>query len=187
MPARYLIKSITKLVTVIAVFAAVTYAFVYAYFYIIKGRAPRIAEVAPHYTGKKDILVLPYNSKAYSGFGTVFEPKITLKVRKKNEQYEKIDFLLDSGAVVSTLPINYAEILGKDTSNSKRIVLRGFGNKRTFGYMSNIDIKIKDKKLEIPIVFSEGETTKRILGRNGLFDKFTVVFDHKDRVVRLSE
>lgn len=187
MPAKYIIKALFKLLAVFAVFGIVTYAFIYAYFYIIKGRAPRIDEVAPRYSGGKDILVLPYNSKSYSGYGAVFEPEITLKVKNKDETYDEIDFLLDSGAVVSTLPIDYAEILGKDTSNAKRIVLRGFGNKRTFGYMSNVDIQIQDNKFEIPVVFSEGETTKRIIGRNGFFDEFTIIFDHRDRVIRISE
>lgn len=187
MPAKYLLKAIVKLISVFLVFSMVTYAFIYAYFYLIKGRAPRIGEVAPSYYGGKDILILPYNSKSYSGYGAVFEPEIKLKVKNKSEGYDEIDFLLDSGAVVSTLPINYAEILGKDTSNAKRIVLRGFGNKRTFGYMSNVDIKIRDNQFEIPIVFSEGETTKKIIGRNGFFDEFTVIFDHKDRVIRIAE
>ncbi|NCT55224.1 hypothetical protein GW755_00080 [bacterium] len=187
MPNGYILKAFVKLIFVIVIFLGITLGFTYAYFYMAKGRFPRIGEVASKYNGGSDILILPYNSKSYSGYGAVFEPEITLKVKNKDSSYEDISFLLDSGAVVSTLPFDYTKTLGKDITNSKRIVLRGFGDKRTFGYMSTLDLKIKDKKFEVPVVFSEGETSKRIIGRNGFFDVFTVVFDHNDRVIRIAE
>lgn len=187
MPSGYIFKALFKLFLVLIIFMGITLGFTYAYFYLSKGRFPRITEVATKYSGGEDILILPYSSKSYSGYGAVFEPEITLKVKNKDSIYSDISFLLDSGAVVSTLPFEYTKTLGKDVTNAKRIVLRGFGDKRTFGYMSTLDLKIKDKSMQIPVVFSEGETSKRIIGRNGFFDSFTIVFDHKDRVIRVAE
>jgi hypothetical protein len=156
------------------------------YFFVSKGRGPRILEIDPRYTSK-DVVVLPYTTKSYAGYGRVFEPELELKVLGNDKTDTQITFLLDSGAVVSTLPISYVETLGKNVDNAQRIVLRGFGDKRTFGYMSNMTLEINKVPLTVPVVFSEGETSKKILGRNGFFDEFTIVFDHKDKVIRLAQ
>lgn len=184
MPGKYLLISIFKFVLVIFLIFGISGGFLYAYFYVSKGRAPRIDSIDSSFIGN-DLLILPYTTKSYAGYGNVFEPQIKMKVVSNSGQEEEIEFLLDSGAVVSTLPITYTEILGIDISNSKRIVLRGFGDQRSFGYMSNMHLKIKDELVDIPVVFSEGELSKKILGRNVFFDSYTITFDHKDRVIRI--
>jgi hypothetical protein len=186
MPLRYTFVAIAKLLTILVLAIGTTYFFVYTYFLVTKGRGPRVSPVSGRYNGK-DVVILPYTTKSYSGYGRVFEPEIQLRVQGENGTETKVDFLLDSGAVVSTLPITYVDILDKDIENAQRIVLRGFGDKRTFGYMSNMDVLVKDQTVNVPVVFSEGETTKKILGRNGFFDVFTIVFDHKDQVIRLAQ
>jgi len=183
---RYRLVAALKLFLILAVFILTVSFFVYTYYYVVLGRPPRILSVEPVFTGK-DVLILPYTTKSYAGYGRVFEPEIKLKVKKDSGGYTDITFLLDSGAVVSTLPVSYAKTLAKDIEQAQRIVLRGFGDKRTFGYMSTMDLVIKDQEYNIPVVFSEGELDKKILGRNGFFDLFTVIFDHKDRVVRLAQ
>lgn len=186
MPRRYFLSAITKLIIILLFVGGVTYFFVYTYFFVAKGRGPRILDIEPRYTGK-DIVILPYTTKSYSGYGRVFEPEIDLRIKGDNGNETTARVLLDSGAVVSTLPITYVDILGKDITNSQRIVLRGFGDARTFGYMSDMTLLIKNQEYTIPVVFSEGETTKKILGRNGFFDQFTIIFDHKDKVIRISQ
>lgn len=186
MPRKYVLVAITKLLLVLLFVGGITYFFVYTYFYVAKGRGPRILNIDARYTGR-DIIVLPYTTKSYSGYGRVFEPEITIRLKGDKGQETSAKVLLDSGAVVSTLPITYVDILGKDISDAKRIVLRGFGDARTFGYMSNMTLLIKNKEYTVPVVFSEGETTKKILGRNGFFDQFTIIFDHKDKVIRISQ
>lgn len=184
MPVKYTFRAILKFVIVLTLIFGTTGIFIYSYFYAYKGRAPRIDNIEPAFSGK-DLLILPYTSKSYAGYGNVFEPEITMKIRDSKGQEFEVDFLLDSGAVVSTLPISYAQMLGKDIEDAKRIVLRGFGNQRSFGYMSEMNLVIKEELVSIPVVFSEGEMSKKILGRNVFFDEYTITFDHKDRVIRI--
>ncbi|PIR43879.1 hypothetical protein COV24_00300 [candidate division WWE3 bacterium CG10_big_fil_rev_8_21_14_0_10_32_10] len=186
MPTKYTYIAITKFFLILFLLIGTTLVFVYSYFYVLKGRPPRLLSVEPYFIGK-DLLILPYITKSYSGYGRVFEPEIEMKVKQSDNSYLKISFLLDSGAVVSTLPISYADSLGKNIKNAKRIVLRGFGDNRTFGYMSNMTLIIDNKDIIIPVVFSEGELTKKIIGRTGFFDQFTITFDHKDEVIRVRE
>lgn len=184
MPTKYFLIAFFKLFLIFALVVGILTTFVLTYFYVLKGRAPRIFSVDPNFEGK-DLVILPYTIKNYAGYGSVFEPEMDFKIKDSKDNFVNITFLIDSGAVVSTLPYEYANTLGKDVSNAQRIVLRGFGDKRSFGYMSEMDITVKDKNYTIPVVFSEGETSKRIIGRKGFFDTFTVVFDSKDSVIRL--
>ncbi len=186
MSTNYLGKALLKFLVLALLFIVIPSFFVYMFFVLTKGRPPRISTVQPVFYGK-DLVILPYSIKKYAGYGNVIEPEIKIRVKGNDGRVTKINFLLDSGAVVSTLPINYADLFGTDLKRAKRIVLRGFGNKRTFGYMSEITILIKDKELKIPLVFSEGESTKKILGRHGFFNNYTIIFDHKDQVIRISQ
>ena len=186
MPIKYIIYATIKFFTSIFIIVGTIILFVNAYFFVLKGRPPRIFSVEPKFEGK-DLVILPYTIKNYAGYGQVFEPEMDFKIKDASGSFITITFLIDSGAVVSTLPYEYASSLGKDVEKAQRIVLRGFGDKRTFGYMSTMDIKVKDKSYNIPVVFSEGETSKKIIGRKGFFDTFTVIFDKKDSVIRLVE
>ena len=185
MPKIYFFSAIFKLVLIVFLTFVTISVFVTAYFFVLKGRPPRIMNVDGKFDGK-DIVILPYTIKNYAGYGNVFEPEMDFNVKGTNGTFVKVTFLIDSGAVVSTLPFEYATTLGKNVENAQRIVLRGFGDKRTFGYMSDMTITVKEKEYTIPVVFSEGETSKRIIGRKGFFDTFTVIFDHKDSVIRLA-
>lgn len=186
MPIKYIIFATLKFFTIIFIVMGTVAVFVNAYFYVLKGRPPRIFNVEPKFEGK-DLVVLPYTIKNYAGYGAVFEPEMDFKIKDAGGNFVTLTFLIDSGAVVSTLPYEYATTLGKNVENAQRIVLRGFGDKRTFGYMSSMDISVRNKNYNIPVVFSEGETSKKIIGRKGFFDAFTVIFDKKDSVIRLVE
>ena len=185
MPKVYFFISLFKLILIIVLSILTIFVFIQAYFYVLKGRPPRIMNVEQKFEGK-DIVILPYTIINYAGYGSVFEPEMDFNIKSSSGEFVKVTFLIDSGAVVSTLPYEYAATLGKNVENAQRIVLRGFGDKRTFGYMSDMTITVKDKEYTIPVVFSEGETSKRIIGRIGFFDTFTIIFDHKDSVIRLA-
>jgi hypothetical protein len=127
----------------------------------------------------------PYKNTLYESFGFVQEPKVTLPL-KTTRGYVDTTFLLDSGAVVSTLPLQAAQDTGVDLSQATRITLQGFSGVPAFAYLSKITIKIGNKDFELPATFTESSTTTYILGRKGLFDDFTINFDHTQRVITIS-
>ena len=105
---------------------------------------------------------------------------------------EKIDTiaLLDSGADISAIPKDIAEILGLDI-NKKPSPAYGVGgkvdaietimdiaiNKGHEHYSFQIPVKVILGKYDFPV----------LLGRAGFFDRFIVSFDHKKEKVMLKK
>ncbi|MEI8232634.1 MAG: aspartyl protease family protein [bacterium] len=128
----------------------------------------------------------PYKNTLYESFGFVQEPKITMPL-KTTKGYVDTTFLLDSGAVVSTLPLQAAQDTGADLANAKRITLQGFSGVPAFAYLAKITIKIGNTEYELPATFTESNSTTYILGRKGLFDDYTINFNHEQRVITISK
>ena len=135
--------------------------------------------------GKLEYTV-PYKNTLYESFGFVQEPKVTMPL-KTTSGYVDTTFLLDSGAVVSTLPLQAAHDTGVDLSRAKRITLQGFSGVPAFAYLDKITIKIGEKEFEFPATFTESSATTYILGRKGLFDDFSINFDHEERTITISK
>lgn len=129
---------------------------------------------------------VPYKNTLYESFGFVQEPKVTMPL-KTTHGYVDTTFLLDSGAVVSTLPLQAAQDTGVDLSRAKRITLQGFSGVPSFAYLDKITIKIGANDFEFPATFTESNSTTYILGRKGLFDDFTINFNHEERTITISK
>ncbi|GAB4025979.1 MAG: hypothetical protein Fur0011_0200 [Candidatus Microgenomates bacterium] len=127
---------------------------------------------------------VPYKNTLYENFGFVQEPKVTMPLKTLGG-YVDTTFLLDSGAVVSTLPLKAAHDTGVDLAKAKRITLQGFSGVPAFAYMDKIIIQIGGVDFEFPATFTESNATTYILGRKGLFDDFTINFDHENRVITI--
>lgn len=127
---------------------------------------------------------VPYKNTLYENFGFVQEPKVTIPL-KTLTGYVETTFLLDSGAVVSTLPLQAAHDTGVDLARAKRITLQGFSGVPAFAYLDKIVVQIGEADFEFPATFTESNSTTYILGRKGLFDDFTINFDHQDRVITI--
>lgn len=134
--------------------------------------------------GKTEYTV-PYKNTLYENFGFVQEPRVNLPL-KTTSGYQDINFLLDSGAVVSALPLQAAKDTGVDLSKAKRITLQGFSGVPAFAYLDEITVTIADKDYVFPAVFTESGKTTYILGRKGFFDDFSIQFDHESRVIVIS-
>jgi hypothetical protein len=128
---------------------------------------------------------VPYKNTLYENFGFVQEPRVNLPL-KTATGYSDIVFLLDSGAVVSALPLQAAENTGVDLASAKRITLQGFSGVPAFAYLDNITVKIGGKDFQFPAVFTESDKTTYILGRKGFFDDFSIEFDHEARAIIIS-
>jgi hypothetical protein len=88
---------------------------------------------------------------------------------------------------VTTLPLQAAQDTGVDLSRAKRITLQGFSGVPAFAYLDKITIKIGASDIELPATFTESNATTYILGRKGLFDDFTINFNHEERMITISK
>ena len=177
-----------KVEAIIKVISLFGFALVIGIFFLVRGmffKSPIDQVSVTDAFGKLEYTV-PYKNTLYESFGFVQEPKVTMPL-KTTKGYVNTTFLLDSGAVVTTLPLQAAQDTGVDLSKAKRITLQGFSGVPAFAYLANITIKIGNTDYELPATFTESSTTTYILGRKGLFDDFTINFDHEQRVITISK
>ncbi len=89
-------------------------------------------------------------------------------------------FHIDSGATTSVLPASDAETLGIRLDRGSKMIVRGFTGDAINGYRATIRIRFGSKTLRIPFIFVDGVAPK-ILGREGVFPRFAVLFDEAQR------
>lgn len=177
-----------KAMAIIKVFSLFGFAVVLGLFLLIRGVffASKINQVSVTDSFGKLEYTVPYKNTLYESFGFVQEPKVTMPL-KTTQGYVDTTFLLDSGAVVTTLPLQAAKDTGVDLSKAKRITLQGFSGVPAFAYLDKVTVKIGNTDFEFPATFTESNATTYILGRKGLFDEFSINFNHEDRVITISK
>lgn len=177
-----------KFQAIIKIFSLFGFAIVLGIFLLIRPMifGSRVNQVTVSNSFGKLEYSVPYKNTLYESFGFVQEPKVTMPL-KTTKGYVDTTFLLDSGAVVSTLPLQAAQDTGVDLSQAKRITLQGFSGVPSFAYLAKITIKIGETDFEFPATFTESNSTTYILGRKGLFDDFSINFDHEQRVITISK
>lgn len=97
----------------------------------------------------------------------------------------KTSALLDSGASISIFKEDIAKQLNLVIDHGTPTFLGGVGG-RIKGYVHHIKLKIADKNLLVPVVFSyEYSVSFNLIGRSGVFEKFKITFDEKSLKVTL--
>jgi len=117
-------------------------------------------------------------------------PHIPVNLITKSSMSIEVIALLDSGADVSVIPQDIADLLGVDLTKEKEIS-RGIGGEVE---VINTKIKINIKKghenydFLIPVQIIMGDSkVPVILGRAGFFDKFKITFDQANEIVSLKK
>lgn len=140
---------------------------------------------SPQLTAEPSVLLkIPLGMRQWTDIGTVMEPVLQVPVQTL-QGFEKNEFIVDSGAVISSLPRDWAAKTGKDLALAKRISFRGFGNTISFAYQSNMVIRLGSENVDLPVVFTESEGTRSLLGRKGLFDQYSILFDHTNKMMEI--
>lgn len=139
------------------------------------------------YAQEKGVLVaIPMQNTNWQDLGVIFEPLVDLPV-KTTSGYEKNQFLLDSGAVISSLPREWADKSGQDLAFLPRSTFRGFGGKTSFAYQGEMMVLLGETEIHLPVVFTESGGTKSLLGRKGFFENFSIYFNHKEKRIEIRE
>lgn len=86
-------------------------------------------------------------------------------------------FHIDSGATTSILPVDDARILGFKTITGKKILVRGIFGESVEGYRRTLTIQFNNARVKIPVIFVKHPSVPRILGREGVFSHFGILFD----------
>lgn len=133
------------------------------------------------------LLAVPYQPVLWKDFGEVFEPIIKLPLYYPSSGYANKEFLLDSGALVSSLPREEAKKMGLSLAKLPRSTFGGFGGTTSFAYKSEVKVKLGEKETMLPAVFTEAAGTKPIIGRSGFFEKYSIHFNADKEVIEIRE
>ena len=85
--------------------------------------------------------------------------------------------LIDSGAYMTALPKSDAEPLGVIVEKGKLTLVGGISGASVRGWRHDISVRFGGSLIKLPIVFIDDDNAPRVLGRAGVFDKFTIVFE----------
>ncbi len=113
-----------------------------------------------------------------------FFPIIDLSLKYKDAR-TYTSALIDSGATISIFREEVADELNLDIAKGKKMYLQGIGG-RIEGFIHELTFAIGQTKLVAPIVFSyEYSVSVNLLGRQGIFKHFKIIFEEKNLQVKL--
>lgn len=125
----------------------------------------------------------PYRHKRIDE-GIIPDPTIEIKVLTV-KGWRRFDFLIDSGADTTCLPLSpYAELLGFRPDPKKKIKIGGVEGKGVTAYPGKIKIKIGGKEMTLRCYFLRSRIMP-LLGRLDFWNKFSLLFDNKKKEITL--
>ena len=132
--------------------------------------------------------IFPYSIRFQDDDIIELFPAAEITILGKKSQNIKVLFHIDSGATISVLPGSDAEALGINIAAGKEIIIRGISNEIINGYKHSVILQFNNFKLKAPVIFAKDILVPRILGREGVFPHFGIVFhEAKNKVTFLKE
>ncbi|MBI3420637.1 MAG: retroviral-like aspartic protease family protein [Candidatus Sungbacteria bacterium] len=124
-------------------------------------------------------IVMPYGIRLSADGKIEVMPVVEARIKygDKNKTILGI-FLIDSGATTTLLPSTDAQALGLMIASGVKVAVGGVTGHYLVGYRHEISLEIQGCLINrVPVVFTRNRNVPRVLGREGIFSKFTVIFD----------
>lgn len=122
----------------------------------------------------------PYNYKRID-FGRVVDPTISLDV-KAESHWKSFDFLMDSGADTTTIPIYFTKLVKTEINKRGKTTIGGVEGNGVAGYPGKIWIRLDNDVLSVRCYFIESDVIP-LLGRVDIWNKYTIIFDNMRKEV----
>lgn len=128
-------------------------------------------------------IVIPYGIRLSADGRIETLPVAEIKVQRTNDaRFFFGIFLVDSGATTTFLPATDAVALGLTLALGKKVLVRGITGRPLIGYRHDVVLTIQDTAIErVPVIFAKRHDTPRVLGREGVFGRFGILFDEARR------
>lgn len=129
-------------------------------------------------------LEFPFEYARIKGIGRLFYPVAVVQL-KTVVGWKDFEFLVDTGADMTTIPSRFLEALGLVKGNLKESKSWGVGNISVKTWDFKVPMRIGDTELMVQAsaVDAEKDSTALLLGRKDIFeDKFSLVVDSKRKV-----
>ena len=83
------------------------------------------------------------------------------------------------------LPRSAADQLGINLEAAPEMTVTGIEGSGVLARLSEIRLNIGNSAFNVPCLFSSNESTPYLLGRMGLFHRFNVIFDNRNKKIIL--
>lgn len=130
------------------------------------------------------IASVSYTSAKNNDLGNYLVPLVTLPVTI-GQMDQDITFLIDTGAIITALPMHYADQTGYNLAALKRLILSSLTSQTVFGYLTTMQAQLSGHTLNLPISFAPIDTP--VLGRYGFLDTYSLIFDHHRQAVIIAQ
>lgn len=124
-------------------------------------------------------LEFPFYFAEVEQLGKLFYPIVQIDL-KTLFGWQKFDFLVDTGADVTTLPFSFARTLGIDITKLAKSSTQGVGGIIVTTWNLSIPIQIGKDGFTIHASIVKGNTIPPLLGKKDIFDKrYSLTVDSK--------
>src|SRR3989338_8095166 len=125
--------------------------------------------------------IFPYGITLREGGVIDIFPAVEIKIQSKEGEWLSIFLLIDSGAALSALPRSDSAFLGIDVEKGSVMYISGISGHPIKGWKHNLNIRFGENTMNLPFVFLDNPNTPRVLGRAGMFEKFSIVFEERGK------
>lgn len=134
-------------------------------------------------------LVFPFVYADVESFGKLFYPFVRVSL-KTIYGWQEFDFLVDTGADVTTLPKAMLPVVGVNKNTLKKQKTQGIGGVLVETLKTKLPIRIGDDEflIHVSITNTEEESLPLLLGKKDIFEKrFSLMIDSKNKVTILKK
>lgn len=128
-----------------------------------------------------EALVFPYGITMLESGGVKVAPVAKIEFQTSNGDWRPAFLIIDSGATISALPKTDAEMLGVRAEDGIKFLVSSIGNEKIEGWKHLLLIKLGSSLLKVPFIFLNSSFAPRVLGRENVFDHFTIIFEEQKR------
>lgn len=125
--------------------------------------------------------IFPYGIRLRGDRHVEVFPAAEVFIKGRGTHGIRATFHIDSGAAVSVLPADDARELGIPLLAGPQAFVQGVASELLQGYQHTLAIEIGNERIKIPVVFIDHHDVPRILGRDGVFSRFIIMFDEVRR------
>lgn len=125
--------------------------------------------------------IAPYGIRFQQDGRLELFPALEVEILGKSRRGIRSLLHIDSGAAISILPASDGEVLGLNIDSGKKMIILGIGGEPFMGFRHAVAVHIGDIKMKLPMIFVDNPNIPRILGREGVFNYFGIIFDESKR------
>lgn len=134
-------------------------------------------------------LEFPFKYADIGKLGKLFYPMITVGL-KTVKGWREFEFLVDTGADVTTVPLHLLPVLGIKKSDLSKTQTFGVGGISTAAWDFKLNLKLGQIELAVnaSAVNAKNDSIPLLLGRKDIFEsRFNLTLDSKKKITVISE